>query len=249
MRTAPSGTGEPLGTRPGACACLAAPPRTTRRGPGKLAWRRSLVGREFFPVAMDGQRERLEGLSRRQPAAVGQRGEPARRGSRRDSSVSRVPAGPLRISLPGVPQNCLSGQRPPPLSQTSPPPPGGRGPRTSPYALVSLRFPSPFKSRSMVIKEGGAAARSSPAGAEGDADPTEGAGCGPPVTSAPGLTPSPRHRGGQAGEGRPGHGHRLRSTCPAKPLYREDEKATFVSGSSSSTFPASHCPSPALLPP
>lgn len=122
---------------------------------------------------------------------MGQRWEPARQANRRESSLSRVPAGPLRVSLPRVPQNSLSGQRPPPpLSQVSPPPPGGRGPGTSPYALVSLRFLCPFKSRCTVIKKGGAAAHPSPAGAEGMLAPQRARDAGPPVISAPGLAPS-----------------------------------------------------------
>lgn len=169
--------------------------------------------------------------------------------------LSRVPASPSRVSLPGVPQNSLSGQRPPPpLSQISPPPPEGRGTGTSPYALVSLPFLCPFKSRSMVIKKGGAAALSAPAGAEGMLTPRRARDAGPrsplprgwPLLRGPASRP---RRAGQTDEGRPGHGRRLRSTCPAKLLYREDENVPFVSGSSSSTFPASLCPSPALLPP
>lgn len=80
----------------------------------------------------------------------------------------------------------------------------------------------------------------------GDADPAESAGCGTPGHLRPELAPSARHRGGpgsasrprpagQADEGR--SGHRLRSTCPAKPLYGEDRNVTFARGLSKQHLP------------
>lgn len=175
-----------MGTPSGSCPCLAHRPAGPCEAQG--SWLGDEAPCEGARSCRCGWAEAEAGeLSRRQPAAVGQRWEPARRGNRRDSSPSRVPAAPSRVSLPGVPQNSLSGQLPqPPLSQISPPPPGGRGPGTPLYSLVSLRFLCPFKSRSMVIKERGAAARSSPAGAEGMLTPRRARDAGPPVTSARG---------------------------------------------------------------
>lgn len=171
-----------------------APPRTAGRGPAKPTWRRSpLAGNSFLLLWMS----RGRGCGAR-PEAVrccGQCWEPARGGNHRESFLSRVPAGPSGVSLPGVPQNFLSGQRlPPPLSQISPSPPGCRGPGMSPYALVSLPFLCTFKSRPTVIKKGGASSSLLTRWRRGDADPTEGAGCRTPVTSAQGFAPSPRPR-------------------------------------------------------
>lgn len=107
---------------------------------------------------------------------------------------SRVPAGPFHVSLPGVPQNSLSGQRP---RRRLP-----RSPRRLPGAAARGRllmlwfrcvFFLYFKSRSMVIKKGGAAALSSPAGAEGMLSPRRARDAGPRSLRR-GLAPSPRPR-------------------------------------------------------
>lgn len=175
-----------MGIPPGVCSCLEH--RPARPGEAQGSWlgdEAPEAGSSFLLLWM-GRGGGLESSPGGSPLLWSNAGKPARRGNSRESSLNRVPEGPWHVSLPGVPQNSFSGQRPPPpLSQVSPPPPGGRGPGTSPHALVSLPFLCPLKSRCIVIKKGGAAAHSSPAGAEGMLTPQRAQGAGPPPLGSP----------------------------------------------------------------
>lgn len=108
------------------------------------------------------------------------------------------------------------------------------------------------------LKKGGAAARSSPAGAEGMLTPRRARDAGPPVTSA---RSSPLLRGTGAGRappaalallGRPMKvGPGTGFVQPARQSLSTERTGMSPSREAcqSSTFPASYCPSPALLPP